>query len=354
MEQLELLHHFTTETCFTLSDRPESHALWQVTVPQLAFKHEFLMHGIMAISALHLSYLGHEKQEQWAKIAVRQQDAALIAFRSLMTKMDQDNCDAFFALSSLVVVYGFDFPKSADSMGLFNYHGDNSDEWLPLIRGVNSIIMSQWSCIKKGKLNGLLHDHPQQPPQTQMPAVLEEQLRNLETLCETVSGGEEAETIYKQAVETLRDCFVRMNNKLPYECEVSLAFLWPVMIPQDFITKLNAREPEALIILAHYCVILHHINDYWWTNGWAMHIIRNIQRQLDEERQVWVQWPANVVGLQEQILTNGALQNPVQGTRVRNDFDINIDQSLAIPDKQDEKLSSATNLQLGDPEPCSR
>ena len=334
MAELELLHHFTTETCYTLSDRPESHELWRVTVPQVAFEHDFLMRGILAISALHLRCLRPDKQAYWGHVAAKQQDAALNSFRKIMTNMDQSNCDAFLALSSLIVVYGFESPKNSDSLGMFKYKGQDSDEWLPLIRGVNSIIMSVWPWIKNGRLNGLLHDHVQEPPQTELPSVLSEQLSHLESMCDRVSGGLEAVNACKAALAALRVSFIRMNNRPPYECEVSIAFLWPVMIPQEYITILNEKRPEALVILAHYCVILHHLDDYWWMRGWAMHIIDNINRELDEDWLYYIQWPTNAISVDQKILTNGTLQNPIPENRVSNDFNTVMDSSLSVPNEE--------------------
>ena len=334
MAELELLHHFTTETCYTLSDRRESHQLWRITVPQVAFQHDFLMRGILAISALHLSCLRPDRQTYWGHVAAKQQDAALSSFRKIMSNMDESNCDAFLALSSLIVVYGFESPKNSDSLGMFNYNGQDSDEWLPLIRGVNSIIMSVWPWIKNGRLSGLLHDHVQEPPRTELPSVLSEQLTHLEHMCDRASDEPEAVNAYKAALETLRVAFVRMINRPAYECEISIAFLWPVMVPQEYIMMLNDKRPEALVLLAHYCVILHHLDDYWWMRGWAMHIIDSIHRELDETWLYFIQWPTNVISVDQKVLTNGNLQNPISGNRVSNNFNTAIDSSLAIPDEQ--------------------
>ncbi|KAL6713413.1 hypothetical protein ACLMJK_008878 [Lecanora helva] len=331
MVDLELLHHFTTETCFTLSDRQASHELWRINAPQVAFEHACLMRGILAVSALHLSWLRPEKKDYYTHLAVRQQDAALSSFRSIMPHMDESNCDAFFGLSSLIVVYGFAAPKASDSLGLFSYSGDDSDEWLPLIRGVNSIIMSVWPYVKQGRLNGLLHDHQQEPPQTDLPPVLKEQLSNLKDFCANSSQEPEAVSAYEQALQALQICFVRMNNRPPYECEVSIAFLWPVMIPQEYISLLNAKRPEALIILAHYCIILHHLDYYWWMRGWAMHILDNIQHELGEDLRSWIEWPTGVIDFNEKVLTNGSLQHPISENQINSDSTMPIDQGMEIP-----------------------
>lgn len=341
MDELELLHHFTTETCFTLSDRQESHALWQVTVPQVAFKQPFLMRGILAISSLHLSFLRPDRHEYYNQLANRNQDAALSTFRALMTNIDPTNCDAFLAMSTLVVVYAFESPKSFQSLGFSDYTGEHSYGWLPLIKGVYTIIMSNYQWIKDGKLSALLHDQDNGPPTTELPQLLDHQLNELDTLCEQASGGTDDVQIYKGSLRSLRECFVRMNNRTVYECEVSIAFLWPVLIPQELVDKLHAGEPIALILLAHYCVILHHLDSYWWMNGWATYIVRKIDRELDDSMRSWLQRAKKIVNVNEKILTNGVSQLPVQRSRVSDDFGQDIDQSLSIPN-EDLKMMDPT------------
>lgn len=342
MQDLELLHQFTTETCFTLSDRSESHALWQVTVPQVAFTQPFLMRGILAISSLHLSFLRPERHEYYNHLANKNQGAALSTFRSLMTNMDPTNCDAFLAMSTLVVVYAFESPKSFQSLGFSHHTGEHSYEWLPLIRGVYTIIMSNYQWIKNGKLSALLHDQDNGPPPTALPSLLENQLNELDTLCEQASGGEEVVHVYQGALRSLRECFVRMNNRTIDECEVSIAFLWPVVVPQEFVEHLHAREPIALIILAHYCVILHHLDSYWWMNGWATYIVRKIDGELDDSMRPWLQWATKIVNVHENILTNGTLHIPLQRARVSTDHGPAIDQPLSLSNDERNLVDAPT------------
>ena len=327
IEELELLHHFITETCMTLSDRSESHHLWRVVVPQIAFEHHYLMRGILAISALHLCTLRAEKHDQYARIAVQQQDEALRIFRKKMLDPDEALCDSFFAMSSLIVVYGFESPKASGTLGMFDTKGDRSDEWLPLIRGVNSILFSVWPSIKKGRLSGLLHDHEQAPPSTDLPTLLEQQIVNLEHFSSEVPDNDDDKQACTSAIMMLRQCFIRIYNKTKSECEISLAFLWPVMLPQRFVEMLNERKPDALVILAYYCTILHHLNDYWWLNGWGSHIIGNIKSELAESLQQWVDWPCRVVGLHNSS-DNGPLNgsSPGRTQRTRTAAEVRIEE----------------------------
>jgi hypothetical protein len=83
MNDLELLHHYTTSTYLTLTqDSPEHEHVWQIVVPQLAVKHPFLMHGILASSALHLAHVLPERQQEYTVLAANHESMALPAFRS--------------------------------------------------------------------------------------------------------------------------------------------------------------------------------------------------------------------------------------------------------------------------------
>lgn len=297
MGDLELLHHFTTETCFTLSDQAKSHLLWQVAVPKEAFRHDFLMRGILAVAALHLAYLRPDEQEQFRQLAIQHQHLALSSFRSIMSKMDESNCHAFFALSSLIVVFAFASPRASESLA-FTENSQEPPEWLPLIRGVHSILMSVWPWIKAGSLGGLLQDGFEQHTPRELSEAADAQFNQLSRLCEAASSEPDVLDAYKTAVDELRNCFVKLYTKTPTECEVSIAFLWPVVIPQKFIAMLNSRSPQALIVLAHYCVLLHHLDGYWWKRGWTGHLIANIIRELDESWHSWIQWPLSMVQME--------------------------------------------------------
>ena len=294
MGDLELLHHFTTETCFTLSNQPHSHRLWQVAVPQEAFHHDFLMRGILAVAALHLSCLRPEKQEEYRRAAVQHQDLALSSFRLVMPAITQSNSNAFFAFSSLVVVFAFAAPRASNSLP-FTDASQEPAEWLPLIQGVHSILMTVWPWIKNGSLSGLLPDGIDAPCARDLVEDANNQFAQLSRLCENAPYEPDILDAYSEAIRGLRACYVKLYAKNSSECEVSIAFLWPVMISQKFNLMLNSRAPEALIILAHYCVILHHLDGYWWKKGWAGHLMANICRELNESWHSWIRWPAGLI-----------------------------------------------------------
>ena len=303
MGDLELLHHFCTSTCFTTSNRAESHELWRVTVPKEGFTHDFLMRGILAIAALHFSHLRPENGEYYRNLARSHQDEGLRTFNAIMPGITQTNCHAFFAYSSLIVVYTFASPRTPGSLAFVDEDQD-SGKWVQLIRGVNSILMypSVWPWMENGPLRGLLQPGVINTLETRLPKPADHQLRLLAQFCENPDLSDEVVEAYQSAVKDLRKCYAKIFTRSSVECEIGTAFTWPVEVPQKFIEMLSNRAPEALIILAHYCVVLHHLDDYWWIKGWAAHLIQNIYAELDSSFHGWIQWPSDVIARNERCL----------------------------------------------------
>ena len=301
MGDLELLHQFATETCYTTSNKSDSHELWRHTVCKEGLQHDFLMRGILAIAALHLSHLRPDQADDYQNIAGSHQDKALSVFRANVPNVTDSNCHAFFALSSLIVVYGFASPRKPGT-GVFTDEGPESTNWLPLIRGVNIILHQAWPSIEGGPLRGLLQPGVINTVDTRLPRAAETQMKALAELCENSSSGEEAVEAYGQSVKALRKCFVKIFTRASVECEVATAFTWPVEVPDAYLELLKARAPEALIILAHYCVVLHHLDSYWWMRGWGAHLIENIHGELNEAYRDWLRWPSDTIRRDERCL----------------------------------------------------
>lgn len=104
-----LLHHYESTTSDTIATDPETQRLWRDTVVLIATHYEFLMHGIMAIAALHLAHdeLIPHKKRQYLFMASKLQDEAMPAFREVVTKVNESNCHAILAFTHLLVIYSF-------------------------------------------------------------------------------------------------------------------------------------------------------------------------------------------------------------------------------------------------------
>lgn len=154
---LELLHHWTVFACRGFGDRPDDLKTWQIDMPQVACKQPFLMRGILAVSALHMSRVQPEQRQKYLVRAVHHQNMALPSYRYVIddfrNKMTEDNCHAVIGFASLTSAYAI-----AESHYLeTNYFTEASSptgvpEWLYLLRGARQILDVGRDWISKGPM----------------------------------------------------------------------------------------------------------------------------------------------------------------------------------------------------------
>lgn len=81
--------------------------------------------------------------------------------------------------------------------------------------------------------------------------------------------------------------------------ESGAAFVWPITLHRDFIGRLTQHSPLSLVLLAHYCVILHRLDGYWFLHGWYRAVLNEIGNLLPLDLQAWIRWPRDVCGLSD-------------------------------------------------------
>lgn len=114
MYDLMLMNKWTASTWRSLVDQEDKYQeVWQTVAPTDALSNPFLMHGILALSALHLASESHdrpEKSREHRAAALRHHDQAIALFRPHLNKITAHNCHTIFGFSALLVVLSFALP----------------------------------------------------------------------------------------------------------------------------------------------------------------------------------------------------------------------------------------------------
>jgi hypothetical protein len=80
--------------------------------------------------------------------------------------------------------------------------------------------------------------------------------------------------------------------------ENQFIFGWLYRVESDFVACVRRREPLALLVLAHFAVLLNReaIRMGWYIEGWRDHIIAKVDDLLqDQECRRWMRWPMGQV-----------------------------------------------------------
>lgn len=290
LSDLELLHQYLTSTCKATSQLPEVTAHIQTTIPRLAQDHPFLMRGILAKAAIHLSWLQPNRKSHYAALASNHHGLGLPAFRAALQNMTPDNCDALISYSKGLVWCAFAWHESfstntqaASSVGNVSW----LPQWFNLLRGSCLIVEAsrRWTANCLYALPPALDDITEFFSSVDGCRISALKLRLFSTVlfptCEAVTSALAA-LEYSFALASMRHHNTPFRNAINY---------WGGALQNDYITLLQEKEPWALIVLAHFCVLVHRSETRWFMKGHGARLLQSISDRLDVQWHEYLQWP---------------------------------------------------------------
>ncbi|TGO49531.1 hypothetical protein BOTNAR_0428g00010 [Botryotinia narcissicola] len=306
-EDLELMHHFVTESYLTFSCKISIQNLWRTTIPKMASDHPFMMHGLLNISALHLAFLNPTKRDLYLALAIRHHDICLSLYRSELHSITPDNCSAMFICSILIYIGALAFPicsnnpsssMPSDYSHLQQQQQLNSPIHLAssvftLLQGAFTVLQISWHWLESSAISVLLQNRFQvcevESSAKVCPHSSDSAFRLLLARIEA----------YNNAISTLRDVFVLLNSS---KADNGVVLIWPFLLDGErgFITLLKEMRPLALLILAHYGVALHASRGDWFIGEWGRNLIFDVKKTLflagdEAELQELMAWPLEMV-----------------------------------------------------------
>ncbi|PQE20707.1 C6 zinc finger protein [Rutstroemia sp. NJR-2017a BBW] len=293
---MELMHHYATSTSYTLSSGAAASVVWRLNVPQIAYSHEFVMRGILAMAALHIAHFKPEKRVFYVEQAMIHYQLALPVATALLSNITEDNCTALYVFSSMALLHALASPRK-DSDFLIVDDTDVSS-WVYLLRGLRSISDVSYEIIQNGPLAPMFSAGARRAQLRENPGPYEDfyNLNQLQQYVKASSGDPEDTESYMQAIDELRKSLSVLFTVGPAEYEVTDLFIWPYKVPGRYLSLLRRREQLALIVYAYFCIPMKRLDSHWWIQGWAIHLIRQIYALLNPENRLWIQGVIEEVG----------------------------------------------------------
>lgn len=308
MDQTLLKHYFNSAyKSFVTSKQTEN--VWLHVVPPLAKEHAFLLHGMLACSALHMAYLYPSQRQPYTIRACAHQDMAIPLFREAVDSPTENNCDAIVAFAYLLVVYSFatDGETSHNSLLLINdgvAGGDKATlvipQWLHFIRAGCCMLCDVWKRIENGPVSMLamaweveMDDQGGELPHLD---------HFLSVIPDDSSWSANTMEIYRSSAVNLAKSFAYMHN-VGMDSGVStwsILGMWPVSVDAGYMDLLYERHPGALILLAYYCIILKQMQERWYFAGRASKLMASIVQMLDTEWLPYIDEAVGIVGQQDE------------------------------------------------------
>ncbi|KAJ5440172.1 uncharacterized protein N7458_011170 [Penicillium daleae] len=299
LQDLELMMHWCTTTYRSMARHPAAEGLWQVAIPQLSLRFPALRHGLLALSALQLAQDTSNPEQKWQYLvsARKHQNHALTGIQfDDVDEFTTSQCNASFALCCVLLVFPFAYCLVDDSDAEDEEERPEVlDEFLEvfeLTRWLVGAMILTMDRVANGELYPLVRPDPTRPTMPDMSQLVILALRRHNAV-EAERDPSHEEDVYDQVLGHLRHCLEQlMGGGEPTD----FAFCWAYRIPVRFQDLIRERQPFALVVLAHYAVVLHHLHESWWMGSWGTRILNEIVDYLDPEWRELISWPIDATG----------------------------------------------------------
>lgn len=291
-DDLGLLRHYATTSSLTLAPQ-RSVFLFQVSVPGEAKSHMYLMHSVLAFSALHLSIVDTRNRARHINSAFRQHHAALASFREQVKEVTAENGSAITAFSFLTLVYTIGIPV------VFGFDSNTSPlssfiEILTVLRGAWNALGPNMAGVENGRLRELVKPPPFKRKSCVMHVMGGKVVRSLLYFLDTSPIVEqEHRQTYREALIHWERFFMNSPCNPPLWAN---ALVWTMTAPHAYFELLRQKRPFALIIFANWAIGLVRAPNMWF-NAWAKEVVADIWHISDEETRKGLLWPAEVCGI---------------------------------------------------------
>ncbi|KAH8818888.1 hypothetical protein DL96DRAFT_1715165 [Flagelloscypha sp. PMI_526] len=254
-KELELLHNWTTSTILTfIPGLPETQHGFQVSLPQIAFQHEFLLHATFDITSLHMNHL-LPTSDYLLLARVHCQRAVLGGFDAPKGSVSPE---AIVMAGLLLATYWLALPAwESTSQSYF----PDVFNWISAARTCMGKVSAYHQEFLEGafpflpvqRYHGapsMLTPFPDMFSNIHDPKVCPidtEELKDPQTVATYKAA---LFSVIHYSWEVFMDCTVQTFTIYGFLCAV----------PDEFFNLFLEHRPRALIIVAHYCTLLGQLD----------------------------------------------------------------------------------------------
>lgn len=286
------MHQYTAFTCLLLSNDPVLIRLWRDVVPQIAFKHPFLMQGIFAVAAQHKLHEMSGATAELVEAATYYHQEALSTYIHLLNNITEETCHALFVFSQLIVGLSYSHLILESGSGQALIVG--IIEIFELLKGALAIAEKASAWLNAGELEPMMGDFPGVEPLS-IPASGNPCTEALAALSEHIAAETDQHgsmiarrEILHSTMELIHALLLSPNDS---NDRLNRIIGLPVWLDADFARLLRTGDQAALILLGFYGAALDRIQDVWFFRGVGGALVRAVSATLDSDWAPHLAWP---------------------------------------------------------------
>ncbi|KAF2744678.1 hypothetical protein M011DRAFT_408102 [Sporormia fimetaria CBS 119925] len=294
MRHMELLAHFIAHTSLILGPAHTSTRMALATT----LSTPYLINQVLALASLHLSHLVPAKSKAYALEAASLQADSLSSFADSNVSVSRENCIPMLLFAALLGIYTLADAVLSFQGGVSKFL-DDYIRYLDVHRGARAVVEPFWEFLDQTDLAPFLNIASRSGSTASHPDVAAV-CSNLATVVERVPLDADAAMACREAIEHLRAILdniwqAQTNPHAHAGSAYNTIYSWPILLSAKFTALLAKRVPQALVILAHYAVVLHERREVWVVGDAGSWLIKGISGVLGKEWEEWLIWPNNAL-----------------------------------------------------------
>ncbi|OAP63246.1 hypothetical protein AYL99_02473 [Fonsecaea erecta] len=289
MIHLELFDNLSSESYRSIEEPRRPDITTTNIYAKYAMATPYLMHQMLATSAFHLSTRTTDFRDTYREYATGLQNRALSLFNEAnpVLEVTPANCVRMFLFSSGVGIFLLceTFHYQRDSLECFI---DTFTQGVNVYRGLLAVIDQSRDLLLESELG----------PRLKLTQALMEakdvdgsECDALWDMMETTDTTPCSRVAYRESISHLQRVFNALRAAGGIKIALPTVLAWPVLVPPEYVDLLQQRQAEALIILAHYAVLLHRCRRLWLFGDSGRFLIESICGDLDSHWQAWLRFP---------------------------------------------------------------
>ncbi|KAH9904743.1 hypothetical protein F4778DRAFT_43919 [Xylariomycetidae sp. FL2044] len=289
LSDFELFHFFTKTTAIIHTDDEEgTRRIWQEVIPSMATQHQYLLHEILAVTAMHLSLERPDDAKELRHIGAMHQSRAIPLFSEALKNLSEESALPLYSCACLVVPYFF--VAATEPYSLFVDEDKSAPpQWFSLLEGCAMIHMRYPQTLFESPLRPLLGDMfiPTLDCLPDFPTD-----RRLLDMREALPyDSAEQRAAYIDVVDKLRISFAKSDSATTLVDTRTAALSFPPHVGPSFTQDLTNRRPAALVVVAFWCVLLSRFEEAWWLRGRVKPLLLKVEELLPLEHRSLIEWP---------------------------------------------------------------
>lgn len=289
MNQLELLHHFTSQTLKSFGRTKYTDTDHDVVI-RVGLSNSYLMHEMLSLASLHMASLQPQRRLLLHDQATRLQSCAFRLFNqsTSTSTLTFENCVPIFLFSGLVGLHAL-HEASITAPDDPEAYLDSFINYLHMFRALNIVLSRYWHfLIESSELSSFLgrsHGLPREPYGLEC-----EGLRHMLSAAELPKEMDEAHSLAIDRLQVIQD----VESVMPGSMEAShVSSGWILRLDPIFLESLAQRQPISLLVLSEYGKQLQNHSQEWIVGDSGKYLVQSIEKLLQRQAETATTTPSS-------------------------------------------------------------